>query len=236
MIGAVDDRLKAWVEAVLTGVDVSLAPPDDSQTGRVANLYLMALADRPPLRSMKRPPLQLALDYLVTTGADTFQEAHRMLGELVFAAMENPEFQVDLEPPPTGTWAALGVKPRPAFILRVPVQRERPLPPATLVKEPLVVHAEPVISIEGQVLGPEELPVYGARVALPQLDVATRTDAQGRFRFGAVPAGATRVHVRAKGKELERTVRLPPVDGEPLVLRFESFEPGEPRETNDSID
>ncbi|HZH77837.1 MAG TPA: hypothetical protein VEY88_17555, partial [Archangium sp.] len=48
-------------------------------------------------------------------GGDSPERAHHVLGQLVFAAMEEPEFEVDLAPLPVALWSALGVPPRPAL-------------------------------------------------------------------------------------------------------------------------
>ncbi len=116
MIDQVDGRLEDWIGTVLEGTNVSLAAPSGTETGRGIGLYLMELMHTPPPRGARRPPLQISLRYLVTTWAEKSEEAHRMLGELVFAAMEHPEFEVERDPVPVTLWTALGVAPRPSFM------------------------------------------------------------------------------------------------------------------------
>jgi hypothetical protein len=169
--------------------------------------------------------LQLSLRYLVTTWAKQSEEAHRLLGELAFAAMEHPEFEVKLNPIPAETWKALGIIPRPSFILQIPLRKEQPAPPTRYVREPLVVQATPVTSLTGIVLGPDDVPIARASVEIPTLQLSTRTDVHGRFTFANVPADPfpTNLRVRAKGREIQVTTEQSTPD-EPLVIRFNLFE------------
>jgi hypothetical protein len=149
MIDEVDQRLRAWVGRVLGEVPVSLDVPERESVDRTVGLYLLELSPAPEGRTMRRPRLRVSLCYLVTTGADTPEQAHRMLGELVFAALEEPDFEVDVTPVPVALWSALGVAPRPAFRLRVPLERERPMPVVPRVRVPLVTRAAPLAMKEG---------------------------------------------------------------------------------------
>lgn len=226
MIDAADDQLRTWVGSVLTVTPISLAPPDNAGVGSGVTLYLMDLLADPPLRNTARAPLQLALRYLVTTWAPQPEAAHRMLGALVFAAMEQPTFTVDLEPIPIAVWSAFGVVPRPAFMLRVPVRQERSEPIPTLVKAPLVIEVAPFVRLSGLVLGPGDIPIMGARVELPALHLVEQTDSHGQFTFARLPGKPFPKHliVKARGHMQPATVDYPPSDAEPLVIRFDFVE------------
>ncbi len=226
MIQHVDQRLKGWVETVVQSGNVSLAAPSDSLTGRGIGLYLMELADTPPARGTRRPPLQLALHYLVTAWAETPEEAHRLLGEVAFAAMENPEYEVKLDPLPVAAWTALGVAPRPSFVLRVPLQKERVEKPAPLVRVPLAVQTVDREPLHGIVVGPRDTPVMGARVELPAHGLSTRTNASGRFLFSAIPVEPRSkvVRVQARGHEISLNVDLAVGSRDPLMIRFPGLE------------
>ncbi len=132
MIDEVDHRLRAWVGRVLGEVPVCLGLPARESVERGVGLYLLELGPAARERTMRRPLLRVSLCYLVTAGAGTPEEAHHLLGELIFAAMEEPAFEVDMAPVPVELWSALQVVPRPAFRLRVPLEREsfiRPVNP-----------------------------------------------------------------------------------------------------------
>ena len=148
MIDEVDRSLREWITTVLGETPVSLLPPSPQDRQNTApvegvGLYLLDLQEGPAARERRNQPLQLKVRYLITVSAAEPEEAHRRLGELAFAALASPEFEVELGVP-TALWPAFGVPPRPAFLLRVAVRRERPERPVPLVTEPLVVEAAPV--------------------------------------------------------------------------------------------
>ena len=224
MIDQVEKQLEDWVGSTLKSVTFSLEAPADGQGGQGISLYLMDISETPSLRGTKRPPLQLSARYLATSWASKPEKAHRLLVDLAFAAMQHPEYEAEIEPLSSGNWTAFGVVPRPSFMLRVPLRLELPEPETKLVLEPLVVKRAPVARIRGVVLGPGDVPVPGARVELPALQLSTRTDRKGRFHFSSVPGGETtnQLRVRAKGREV--SIAIEPSTSEEIVIRFEAFD------------
>lgn len=224
MIDQIDRQIKSWVEGIVDGVTISLERPDYRTSGKGAFVYLIMLTDRPPPRGPKRPPLQLTLRYLVTTWAETPEEAHKILGELVFAAMDNPEFGVEFNTITISDWTVFGISPQPYFILSVPLRLDREGPIETkLVRKPLVIRAAPVTSLKGAVLSLDDVPIAGAVVEIPILRLFSRTDAEGRFSFPTVPASpaVNLLRVRAKGREFDIEIDRSFSDGEPLLIRFD---------------
>jgi hypothetical protein len=182
----------------------------------------MEVFPTPTARSARRPPSQIILRYLVTTWAEQLEEANQMLCELMFSALEKSEFEVESEPLPIAVWTAFGVPPRPSFVLRVPLRRERPERIAPLVRQSLVINATTLHSLHGLVLGPEDTPLMNARVELPSLQLATDTDAKGRFYFASVPSEprAKHLRVRARGCELSITTEEAGQHDQPLVIHL----------------
>ncbi|MGO9270173.1 MAG: carboxypeptidase regulatory-like domain-containing protein [Terriglobia bacterium] len=232
MIDEVDRRLKDWVKSILEGVEVHLTAPGNAMEPgateeRGIGLYLMEVAVMPPASTSKLPPLQVALRFLVTSWSEDPEDAHRLLGELVFAAMENPEFEVELAPVPMAVWGALGVPPRPSFVLRVLLKRARHMPKAKPVTAFPVVKTLAVVSLHGVVWGPNDTPLADAEVQVPALRLTARTDYKGRFHFSGVPGeGQTKtLRVRAKGRELSLTTdQNYPDASKPLLIRFDKME------------
>ena len=225
-IPQVDEYLRDWASSLLDTVTVSFDPPQAMQPGRGVNFYLYELADRPPPRNTKRSPLQLSLRYLVTIWAQEPEEAHRLLDGLLFAAMENSAFEVELSPPAAETWTALDTVPQPSFVLGVPIRRERPEPETQLVRVPLEVRQASITDLQGIVVGPGDVPLMGAHVELPALHIRTRTDAKGRFRFAAVPRESDAWHllVKAKGRQFQVVVEPNGTDGVSSVIRVGPFD------------
>lgn len=226
MIDQIDQRVKAWVEQTLPRVAVTLGPPGAVRDGQGISLYLFELVDDPPLRGSQRTPLQAAARYLVTTRAGTPEDAHRLLGDLLFAAMDSAAFQAELNPLPAAAWTAFGLPPQPSFVLRVPLQMARPQPPVPRVRHPLDVQPVPLATLRGRVVGPEDIPLAGARVEIDGLDAIARTDADGLFHLDTLPAGPAicRLRVRAKGAEQVIETRIPPNGDQPLLIRFTAFD------------
>lgn len=204
MIDQADERLREFIAArVGSAVTVSYGPPGKA-VGRVVSCYLLEVVPAPAERSVRRPPLQVALRYLITTWDDDHLAAHRLLGQLIFAAMADDAFDVEREPIDAASWTALGTPPRPAFVVRVPLRVERPDREAPRVREPLHVEIGPAGRLTGIVMGPRDTPIMNARVEAVGLDAFTRTDAAGRFELPTLPSsGPLRVRVAAHGVQTE---------------------------------
>jgi hypothetical protein len=208
MIDAVDRELLEWLQGAAPKTAVSLAaPPAAAPEQPAVSCYLLELAAAPPARGMSgagRAPLQLALRYLVSVSAASPVEAHRVFGPLVFAALEREGCEVRLDAPPPALWQALGVIPRPAFTLQVPLRQQRPEPAAGIVLHPIVINEAPLRALAGRVLGPGAVPLAGARLELPALHLATRSDHQGRFSFPPIPSAPLpgELVVSARGRVL----------------------------------
>jgi len=227
MIEDVDQRLIEWLGSVLAeDIEVSLLPPKDSGDKKIVGLYLKDILPSAPTRGARRPPLQVLLRYLVTCRAQNPAEAHHILGRLLFAAMEHPEYEVELEPVPAEVWKAFGTIPMPSFTLRLPLRFERPEEPVRLIRSPIEVNQSPLVSKEGTVMGPDETPLANARVELSTHNLVARTDSKGLFFFPAVPAqpAVKKVRILARGRELFKEVDFTKTKQEPLIIHFDVLE------------
>ena len=221
-----DERLTAWITGQIPGIPVSLATPQAKPSGRGIGMYLLELLHSPLPSTMRRAPLQLILRYLVTSWSEDPEEAHKMLVQLAFAAMENTTFQLEMETVPVGVWTAFGIPPQPSFVLRVPVQKERPEPDTALVLEPMRVQASPMVSFHGVLLGKGDIPLADCVVEVPSLNLSTSTDRKGRFTFRGLPAEGTKnLVVKAKGRVLPVSCDDNYTNSSaPLVIHFSPLE------------
>lgn len=226
MIEQADRELKAWVQGVIPEAEVVLGPPRQLEGKRGVSLYLLALADPLPAWANRQASRQIALRYLVTAWATEEEQAHALLGSLVFAALEKREYELKLEEITASVWAALGIAPRPAFMLWVPCTLAQQASVVKLVRGPLVVQGAPVRSLHGIVLGPGDIPVANAGVELPALQLRGHTDAKGRFFFASVPGESQSVQlvVKARGYQQSVLVKQSTSEQEPLAIRFTSFD------------
>jgi hypothetical protein len=227
MIERIGQEIRDWISSIITGAEVVLGlPSDDAQSAQVG-FYLMDLSQSRCARVGKLPPFKINLRYLVTARSPRAEEAHRLIGELIFAAMqkpekEPPEFEVVVEPLPVEAWAVLGAAPQASFFLHAPLRLERPEPAVPMVKEPVVLQPSPMRTLFGAVYESGGMPIMGARVELLTLGIATRTDEWGRFRFAGVPSnGQLKLLAQAKGqtKEIDYSIG----DG-PLEIRLHLLE------------
>jgi len=219
VIDEVDQKLADWVEEVLPGVSVTLDGPAGANDD--VGLHLFEMADLPPARGEKRPPLQVRLGYLVTTSGADVTLAHKRLGTLLFAALTHPDWDVRFPGDIAEFWSAVGMPPRAGFILTVPLRQPVEVEPAPPVRGPIRVQGVGSRAMEGVVLGPDDVPISDAFVEIPSLQLATRSDTRGHFRFAAVPTSPAKqqLRVRAKAREFPFTVdsSKPP----PFVLKLD---------------
>jgi hypothetical protein len=223
MIDSTDRDLMAWAEHVLPGVEVRIGPPTTTPPeDRAVGLYLLELRSHPPLRGSRPEPLRLWARYLVQAWAPSPSEAHAMLFQLVFSALEREDLDVDLDPPTPDLWLALGVRPAPCFRVAVPVRRVRPEPRVKPVLHPLVVRPDALGTLAGWVRTPDDQPLSGARVEIPALERSVVTDRDGRFRLTALPGRGTPIElrVRAKGREVWTSIATD-ADRDAVVIRLD---------------
>lgn len=222
-IDEIDEWLANWITERLEVATVSFDPPGGESSARGVSVFLQQLVDAPPPRTTEPTPLQVILQYLVSTWAETPQAAHRILGDLVFEAMQTEEFELQLDGPENAFWKNLEIPPRPSFFIRMPFRRERPRPDARMVEQPLVVETAQVRPMGGRIVGPEDVPISGASVELPAFNTRTKTDRKGRFRFEAVPAHSEseRLIVRAKGTTSETRIDLSDDESDLFTIRIQ---------------
>jgi hypothetical protein len=133
------------------------------------------------------------------------------------------DYQVELRSREPAFWAALGIAPRPAFVLKCPAALAR-AQQFKRVRQPAEINLTPVVTLSGIVVTPEDLPVPHARVELPELPAVAYTDADGRFEFGAIKPGPGPRSFRIAAKGVELSVSQPTPPNQPIKLRFEPKE------------
>jgi hypothetical protein len=225
MFEQADQYLKDWAGKILPDTSIDLAAPQEAATGQGVSLYLISLESKPPTYENTRQAWQIGLNYLVTTWAGDPETAHRLLGELVFAALENTEFEIELGKLPADTWTSYRLVPRPYFVIKFPVRKPRQGPVAKYVTQPLSVKEAALTKLYGQVLGPGDVPLSGAQVTIPALRLVHYTDPKGRFILPLVPGSSNlrTVQVKFKSQVLEVTPNADQPNSEttPLVIRFD---------------
>jgi hypothetical protein len=220
VIDEVDEQVSRWVEEVLPGVSVTLDGAAAAANADVG-LHLFEMADLPPARGEERPPLQVRLGYLVTTSGADVALAHKRLGDLLFAALRNPDWDVRFPGGMAEFWNAAGVPPRAGFILNVPLRQSVETKAAPPVRAPLRVQGVGSRVMEGIVQGPDDIPISDAFIEIPSLGLTTRSDARGRFRFAAVPTAPAKQQLRVRAKAREFPFTVDTSKPSPVLLRLD---------------
>ncbi len=226
MIDQVDHQLRAWVLTVLgPAMPVSLAAPSDSREGHGVSLYLLDVKHQPRRTDNQQIVLHLSLLYLVTTWAEEPEESHRLLGLLILAALETADFEVQLDPIPISSWAALKVIPQPAFLMRLPLTYRQPMGKVPRVKT-MRLQSSILTQWYGQVLDPSDQPISQAKVEVPSLHLETYTNIDGNFQLVAVPQGALiqTLKVQVYDQDFSITLPEPATPHHPIIVRLEAME------------
>jgi hypothetical protein len=249
----INPLLGTWVSSLLGeattplqgDIAVTFGPPGSDggpaapagRPRRGINLHLLSIAPhaRATTRMERRTETQLLLRYLATSWAEQSETAESLLCMLALHLLgrgaSGPDGQseivVETAPPPLEVLTALGLPPRPALMLGLPLVHVESAAPARRVAQPPVVRAEPSATLSGILIGPDDLPIAAAQIELPAFGRITETDPGGGFRFVGVaadPAGQT-LRVRARG--VERSFQLPSGgDGGLVTLRMSFGEEG----------
>src|SRR5205823_11383153 len=120
---------------------------------------------------------------------------------------------------PPALWSAFNLAPKPAFVLRAPMRKEREQPRAKPVRVPLTVNRAAIGNLQGVIVGPGEVPIAGAHVEYLPLDLHTRTDYKGCFQLKGVPKGSKKVlQIKAKGREMSYTAEMDQGEGEKPLM------------------
>ncbi len=171
-----------------------------------------------------RPPVKLELRYLMTSSSQEPKEAHRALGDLLVSALEDGQFEVELEPLPATFWSAFQSVPRPCFVLRVPVFHELTEPLVPPLQAPPSVSVSGLTRLRGFVRGPGGLPIAGAVVAIESLGRRTLTSSDGQFYLESLPVEPfpTMLTVHVKGHEFPQSLHAGDFGGAPLKIDIAS--------------
>lgn len=223
MIDTIDRQLKDWVTSTVADTDVRLSMPAAKVDRPTVILHLLEMAYAVPSRRDGPKPVELALHYLVTTCAKTTEDAHRLLGELFFAAVGDTDLSVGLQPIPIEVWRALGAIPQPAFRIVAPLVRERAVDTPRITR-PVQFSVSPLTTVDGVVLGPGDVPIPRARVQLSGTADVAYTDNQGRFCFRGVSASPVTKELRVVARGIEQTVAESFSAEKPIVIRFQPQE------------
>lgn len=224
LIDQIDNELIGWAQS--HDADAVLSPPMEASDRRVICMHLLRLLNEPTPRTTTRElKLQLVSQYLVTTSGPDPADSHRLLWEVIVSAVARSRvdgWRISFDPLSDAVWTSFQLPPQPCFVIGIPVSHEWDQPDLPQVMQPPELESSPCVSLKGIVVGPERVPIAGARVEVPSLKLATVTDSAGRYSFSSIPSGQhypTELIVRAKRHE--QTVKMNSGQrGKPLIIEL----------------
>lgn len=229
MIEKLDERLKVWAQTVVPEADVRLAAPCEYMDRRIIVMCLKELiqesqpsgAARPS--GATQPPLEISLFFRVTAYAESPEIVQRLLMKLIYAAIEEPGFEVGRQP--LAETLVNGIA-APSFLLKVHQRRERLQAHVPRVRQPAKISYSPITSLAGVVLASDDMPLSGVRIELPALKRVTHADTKGQFRFAHVPVEppVKQLRIIAKGREYFFEADQTTIADQPLIIRFDTLE------------
>lgn len=208
--------LRDWIQTV-SKTPVAVRSAADWETSTGIAVRLVSMSPTPTPRNGRRA-LTIRLDYFVTPTLDDPLAEHRVLGELLFAALSQSDFKIMAQDDAVKLRDDLKIPLLPGLFISADLQREPETVVARPVRRPLVIKGDTIRPLEGVVLGPQNIPIMDALVELPALNLSVLTDERGRFRFAGAPASgstklfATKNHVRVgidAGQARPVTIRIP---------------------------
>lgn len=228
-----DAEIRAWLERAAGDAPVEIGPPGTSEDtdgdGARLAMYLLALEPVPKVANDRHfpVPVVIRLRYLVAPSAPDHPSRLELLDRVLAAVHDDPpphHLDAEFTPAPTEVWSDFDARPRPALSLQVTARGVRAPVETGLVRQPLRVVEAGIRGLRGRVLGPEDIPLAGAEVAVAATGASTRTASNGSFLLPTVPDAPEpiRLSVRAKGRTF--SVDVEPADVESLVIRCDLLE------------
>lgn len=191
MLREADQALVEWVASVAGETPLHRRPPsapDDDGPCVLLRLMDIRHAGEQVDRQTNRRKIDFVLSYLLTVICGAEEARLPILEALLVAVLDHPSFQLLPEPPPESFWRSLEFPPHPALRLAVPVQCERMLRPAPLVRERITVNQQRLAKLRGMVVHASGRPVSGVSVRYGRDGGPARTDGRGEFALDGVPA------------------------------------------------
>ena len=227
MIDEIDQSLKEWVATVIDSkYEVSLEHPGITNNKPTVSLYLYSMDNSMPSSTARDIPLEITLSYLLTVQSENLLESHRFLGNLLFAAKNRSDLEVDFSALPAEFWQSFGTPPLPHFCLRLPMVMPRKTEQIPKIKVPPRIDIGSITNIKGFILGPSNHPIPGAKITLDNAKTVAYSDNKGLF---SIAADTKALHefsckIEAKGEQFSITVPMKKTQNAPITIHLDTLE------------
>lgn len=227
MIDEIDHRLKEWIATVIDSkYDVSFEYPASGSNKPTVSVYLYQMENAVPRSAARDIPLEITLSYLLTVQSEDQPEAHRTLGNLLFAAKSRSDLEVGFPALSADFWRALGIVPLPHFCLRLPLAMARVIEQTPRIKAPPSINVGSLTQLKGLILGPGNQPVAGAKITLAHSNTFTYADNSGSFSIAADSKSQRQLDCRidAKGKQFSISVPIQKTQIPSVTIHLDTLE------------
>lgn len=227
MIDEVDHVLKKWIASVIDSkYEITFHAPQANAGQSAVIAYLYHMENDMPRSTAREIPLQIMLTYLLLVQTEDPLEAHRILGNLLFAAKARSDLEVDFPVLPATYWQAFGIPPAPYFCLRVPLRMDREQQQIPRVKSAPQINIASTQMIDGLILGPADIPIAGAKITLNNSNSIAYSNNNGLFSINADAKSKQNFNclIHAKGKQFSISVPIPETQQAPLTIHLDNLE------------
>ena len=227
MIDEIDFRLKKWIATVIdSNFQVSFDHPGKIENKPTVSVYLFKMDNSMPTSVAREIPFQVNLSYLLTVQSENQMESHQTLGKLLFAAKEQAGFEVDFHSLPSGYWQSFGTVPLPYFIIRLQLIKARKEEQVPKIQEPPRIDMGNLTSLEGIVLGSNNIPVSAAKITLDHWKTISYTDNNGCFSIAtdSTSRKSFNCKIEAKGKQFSISIPFEEIQHKPIKIHLDTIE------------
>jgi hypothetical protein len=219
MIDTVSSHMRDWIVSVTNGVRTDLLPPRPSNDETLVSLHLCDLLRAETQPTPKAQYLKMTAKYLVTVHSDDPIEAHRLLGTILLATSQVPDYEAEIDAVPPAVWQAYGVPPQAGFYIKAPVIAPKTIDPSPRVTQPPEAVVVAMAVLRGRIIGPDGLGIARAKVSIKKLRRSTFADHKGDFVVEGIAAGERPylLEIAARGiKQSEEII----VSNTPITIEF----------------
>lgn len=228
MIDKLDRQLKAWIsETIKQDTDISFAPPSLSSDKTIVSAYLYKLDNSLANSTARNIPFQITLCYLITVQSNNPIESHKLLGELLLAANERSDINIDLSGFNADFWQSLNMPPQPHFVMKIPLTlTEQSNETPAIIKEPTIVDLGFIKNIKGLLLGPDKQPISGAKITSTSTNATVLTNNNGIFSIttGAKELKTFNCLIHTKGQQFSLSVPIKAEQNSPITIHLDTLE------------
>lgn len=198
------EALSDWV-ARTSQLTCTIGPrAADAEPGLWLETIKVSAADRGSDPTVARVDAEI----LVAGGSDEHQATADAIASLLLQIIADRRWDLAPNQPNAELWQALSHRPRPAFVISVPLRKPLTRTTAPRVRETLVLHRTSLRRITGRVLAPNGTPLAGAVVRLHPHGRPATTDHAGRWLLTA-PDTEVQINVAARGIRVQHPVPGP---------------------------